>query len=76
MWPLPVERVLNIWLHPKHKRAEVKVQSINGELILHEAVKANTVGITSVDLRTLNPGSYVLVIKTGEKESVRSILKR
>ena len=76
VWPLPVERVLNIWLHPKHKRAEVKVQSINGELILHEAVKANTVGITSVDLRTLNPGSYVLVIKTGEKESVRSILKR
>lgn len=76
VWPIPVERDLNVWLNPKHKYAEVKLQSVNGELIVQENVKADRAGIARVDLRRLSPGSYVLVVKVDGRESVRSILKR
>lgn len=76
IWPMPIDRDLNVWLNPKHKRAEIKVQSINGELILEKEIKADGAGIAQLPLYQLNPGAYVLVVKVDGRESVYSILKR
>lgn len=76
VWPIPVQRELNIWLNPKYNAAHVKVQSVNGELIFQEDAKVNDSGAAQIDMKHLMPGSYVLVIKVDGRETVRSILKK
>lgn len=76
IWPVPVERDLNIWLNPKHKRAEVRLQSLNGELIMKEQVSADKSGIAKLNMRSVTPGSYVIVIETDGRQSAHSVLKR
>ena len=76
LWPTPTVRDLHLWLNPSIKRVKAKVKNANGTLLLTQELKPNTDGIAKLDVRSLTPGSHILIIEADGRESVYRFLKQ
>lgn len=76
VWPLPMQKELNVWLNPTHKKAHITLISVTGAVVLDKEVPADHTGVAKINTSKVAPGTYTLKVKTGGKPYERAVQKR
>lgn len=76
VWPLPMQKELNVWLNPTHKKARITLVSVTGAVVLDKEVPADHTGVAKINTSKVAPGTYTLRVKAGDKPFERAVQKR
>ena len=76
VWPLPMQKELNVWVNQTHKRVRIILQSVMGAVVLDKEVPADHTGVAKVNTKKIAPGTYLLRVKTGNNTFEKTVQKR
>lgn len=76
VWPLPMQKELNVWLNSSHKKARIVLQSPTGAVVFDKEVPADHTGLAKINTKKIAPGTYILRVNVGNKPFERTVQKR
>lgn len=76
IWPLPMKDKLNLWVNPNSSKPVVSIYTLTGEKVIEKVLLVDHEGMSSIQVKTLAPGSYRIRVVGSGKEPFEQIVQK
>lgn len=73
LFPNPASKVVTVLNPQPSQPAEIQIFSLNGQMVLNDRIEMNT-SSRVIDIKSLNPGIYSVVISNKEQHIIRKLM--